>query len=268
MTKFVGSEKPHLEEITHFGVKGMHWGVRKDRPKADPVDFQNKGVHINRDGSIKLDKGASIQRLVSSKSGRSRDLKDVTYASINEYDNAQYIKYIGGRTTLLSSRDQILSIKVTQTIKAPTLDEAVRTHSKLMLDDPEFRDKTHDIIGSKVRKKELEEIRNDPTGKTAMIWYRNSNTGLVNDERYDKGASYVRETMQKTFAAKGYNALRDENDTSFDLAKSPIVIFNPEKSLKITTVTQITKEVQKANKQKLKMYKENGKDWVESQIFQ
>lgn len=263
-------EKPPLDGVLleHFGVKGMHWGVRKDNPVSAPSDFQNKGVHVNRDGSIKLDKGASIQRLVSSKSGRSRELKDITYASINEYDNAQYIKYIGGRSTFLSSRDQILSIKVTQNIKAPSLDEAVRTHSKLMLNDPEFREKTHDIIGSKVRNKELEEIRRDPGGKTARIWYTNSNTGLVNDERHDKGASYVRETMQKTFESKGYNALRDENDTSFDLAKTPIVIFNPEKSLKVTTVTQITKEVQKANKQKLKMYKQSGKEWIESQIYE
>lgn len=27
---FIGHEKPRLEDLAHFGVKGMHWGVRKD----------------------------------------------------------------------------------------------------------------------------------------------------------------------------------------------------------------------------------------------
>lgn len=29
MTEFVGAEKPSLEELAHYGVKGMKWGQRK-----------------------------------------------------------------------------------------------------------------------------------------------------------------------------------------------------------------------------------------------
>ena len=30
--EIVGSEKPSLEDLVHFGVKGMKWGVRKQNP--------------------------------------------------------------------------------------------------------------------------------------------------------------------------------------------------------------------------------------------
>lgn len=30
----VGQEKPPLEELVHFGVQGMRWGVRNDKPRS------------------------------------------------------------------------------------------------------------------------------------------------------------------------------------------------------------------------------------------
>lgn len=48
----VGQEKPSLEDLVHFGVKGMKWGSRKqssrysnDNVNADFKKFGNRGVH-------------------------------------------------------------------------------------------------------------------------------------------------------------------------------------------------------------------------------
>lgn len=40
---FTGHEKPRLEDLAHHGVKGMHWGVRKDKPRSTP-EKSRKGL--------------------------------------------------------------------------------------------------------------------------------------------------------------------------------------------------------------------------------
>lgn len=35
MSSYIGTEKPSLEELSHYGVKGMRWGVRKKYSAAD-----------------------------------------------------------------------------------------------------------------------------------------------------------------------------------------------------------------------------------------
>jgi len=73
--------------------------------------------------------------------------------------------------------------------------------------------------------------------------------------------------MRETYQAKGYHALRDENDIRAGIAKAPIIIFSPEKSLKVVGKQTIDDKLRKANKAKLKQYKKNGKSWVETQLY-
>lgn len=53
MAHIVGHEKPPLQDLVHFGVRGMHWGVRKARPtgsgrpaggRADRIIFGKHGA--------------------------------------------------------------------------------------------------------------------------------------------------------------------------------------------------------------------------------
>lgn len=261
------SIKPPLDEVMllHFGVKGMRWGVHK-RETAPPASIKNSGVLASADGSVNIKPGTNIQRLVTS--GKfSRALKDVTYASINEFDNAKYIKTIGGKGLLGGGRDQILSLKVVKPIKAPSIDEATGIVSGMMLRDPAFRKKNTDDFGYVISKKELEKIRADPRGKVAREWYKMTNIKMVYDADFDRDAPYVQKALRKELEDKGFNALRDENDVRSGISKSPLVIFSPEKSLKIVSVTNITDEIRKANKQKLKQYKKNGKAWIDQQVY-
>lgn len=264
MTQFT----PLSEAMEHHGIKGMHWGVRKQRDRSSntiPADIKPHGVTMRRDGSIDIEKGAKLQRLVRS-NGQSLPMKDVTYASINAYDNARYIKTIGGKGFFGGGRDTILSIQTTQPIKAPPVNEATRMVSDLMLHDAEFRKKNTDILGRTITDKDLEQIRADPTGKMAQSWYWQTNQKLTFDPKFDPDAPYVQKKFRDTFTAKGYNAIRDENDAS-KISKAPIIIFHPENSLKVVGKQQIDNKLRKANKAQLKAYKRNGKDWVDKQLF-
>lgn len=250
--------------LMHYGVPGMRWGVRK--LDSSSLIVKSQGVRIGSDGSIDIQKGASLQRLVRS-SGASLPMKDLTYASLSDYDNARYIKTIGGKGIFGGGRDQILSIQATQNIKAPSLDESTKMVSDLFLNDAKFQKTYTNMMDVPISKKELDRIRSDPGGKTARAWYESVNQSLTFDAEFDPIAPYVQKTVREKVQSKGYNALRDENDVAAKISKAPIIIFSPDKSLKVITVTTITDEIRQANKEKLKQYKSLGKNWAEEKLY-
>lgn len=258
------------EALEHYGVKGMRWGFRKAREhsEADQLpDLKPHGVTIGRDGSITIEKGAFLQRLVRS-NGNSLPMKDITYASINAYDNARYIKSIGGKGFFGGGRDTILSIETTKEIKAPSVADATKIVSDMMVRDPKFRKHNTDPLGNPITSKELEKITKDPTGKTAQDWYFNTNQKLTFDKEYDPDAPLVQKQFREEFQKKGYTAVRDENDVASLIGvKSPIIIFSPETSLRVVRRSQITDDLRKANKETLKRYKKNGKSWVDAELY-
>ena len=253
------------EVLVHYGILGMHWGIRKElvttglKPKTD-------GIFFNKDGSIYIKAGSNLQRLTRS-NDKSMPLKDITYASINEYDNARYIKIIGGKGFFGGGRNQIMTIQAIKDIKAPSRDEAIRLVSDLMLNDSVFRNKNTNILGASINSRELSSIRKDPIGKTANAWYDQTNIKLTFDKKFDPNAPYIQKVVRDTMKSKGYNALRDENDVMSKIAKAPIIIFNPEESLKVVRVTNITDQIRSANKEKLKEYKRQGKTWLDVELY-
>jgi hypothetical protein len=259
-----GNQSVASPEAIHYGVKGMRWGVRKQpTPELRP---QLRGATIRRDGSMDIRRGAELQRLVRS-SGKSLPMKDITYASLGDYDNSRYVKVIGGKGFLGGGRDRVLSIKATKAIKAPSVDEATRIVSDMMVNDAKFRSRNTDILGRTINTKELGEIENDPGGKTAQAWYFNTNQKLTFSKEFDPNAPYVQQVVREKMKSKGYTALRDENDVEAKISKAPVIIFNPQSSLKVTRTSDITDELRKANKAKLKQYKKQGKEWLESELY-
>lgn len=77
MTYLIGAnDKPPLEELVHFGVRGMHWGVRKARPagsgrvaggRADRIIF---GKHGAAGIKQRVAKGANAKEVRKSMRGR------------------------------------------------------------------------------------------------------------------------------------------------------------------------------------------------------
>lgn len=252
--------------LSHYGVLGMKWGVRKGRVSTGGL--KNTGVTMRKDGSIDIAPGANLQRLVRA-NGKSLPMKDITYASTNEYDNARYIKIIGGKGFLGGGRDRILTIQATQPIKAPSVRDGTKIISDRMVKDSTFRAKNTNMLGAQISTKELGQIRKDPTGKTAEVWYRNTNQKMTFDKDFDPDAPYVQRAVREEMGKKGYNALRDENDAASGagIAKAPIMIFNPKDSLRVVRVSDIDDKLRKANKAKLKEYKKNGNDWIDRELY-
>jgi hypothetical protein len=76
MTHIVGHEKPPLQDLVHFGVRGMHWGVRKARPtgsgrqaggRADRIIFGKHGAAAIKQ---RVAKGADAKEVRKTMRGR------------------------------------------------------------------------------------------------------------------------------------------------------------------------------------------------------
>lgn len=250
--------------LAHFGILGMHWGVHRNT--APVPTAKTKGIVVKEDGSITVAKGANLQRLVR-KDGSSLPLKNLTYASLTEYDNAKYIKYIGGKGLFGGGRDTILQLTATEPIKAPSINEASKIVSNMFLTDSKFRNTYTNVLGEKLSPKELAIIKKEPNGKVAKEWYSSVNTALTFDSTFDPSATYVQKTVREALQKKGFNAVRDENDFQAGVSKAPIIIFSPEKTLKVTKISDITDKVRKESKAKLKAYNSLGKKWIEKNLY-
>ena len=268
-----------VESFYHHGIKGMKWGIRRyqnkdgsltpaGKKRYSPEDLGikpvQKGVSVNADGSITVSKGTSLQRLVSDKS---RPLKDITYASMLEYDNAKYIKYIGGKGLFGGGRNKILSMKANEDLKAPSMDEASTIMVDMLNTNPEFRSKFTNMLGNTVSDKELARMNADPTGVDAKAWYDELNVSMTFSADFDANAPYIQKTFSDALQSKGYNMLRDENDFQNKVSKAPVIILNPQKTLKVTSMTDITDELRTASKEVLDDYKKLGKSWVDDYVY-
>lgn len=61
--------------------------------------------------------------------------------------------------------------------------------------------------------------------------------------------------------------LRDENDFQTGLTKAPVIILDPQKTLEVTRISDITKELRNESKETLKRYRAFGKKWVEEYVY-
>ena len=266
-------------DIYHHGIKGQKWGVRRYQNKdgsLTPAGKKHyapselgrtpiqKGVSVKSDGSITISKGVNLQRLVSDKS---RTLKDVTYASVLEWDNAKYVKYIGGKGFFGGGRDKVLSLKANEDLKAPSLDEASKIMVETLQTNPKFRSNFKNMLDNTVSDKELKRMVNDPTGSLAKAWYDELNVSMTFSPDFDPSAPYIQKTFSEALQKKGYNMLRDENDFQNRVAKAPVIILNPQKTLTVTNVTNITDDLRKSSKETLDDYKKLGKDWVDKYVY-
>jgi hypothetical protein len=102
--RILGQEKPRLDDLQHFGVKGMKWGVRKQASAADIKgarkrfgrrvdDFHDAGKQLR-----KTTKRGSAQRAAGQKK-----LAKTRMSLLNDPDRATSFRMTRGEKWLIAS---------------------------------------------------------------------------------------------------------------------------------------------------------------------
>ncbi len=231
MDKIVIDDEVYLE---HFGKKGMRWGVRKDRIASSK--------HYDKDFVHKTD----VYRILA-KSG-SRSLKDISYVSTNDIDNKRYIHIlnntISARLFKDSRYEKQLVLGSNKPLKAPSLKKTEVEIKNLYDSNP--------IVKKFVKDNELYFGKNPNAKQLSQI----INTALVDNNVLFDGSVRMRQEVKKHFQSRGYNSLLDQNDIKEGLAKTPLIVFDPEKTLRVVSKSKIDDVIKKSAK---KTYKETNK---------
>lgn len=240
------------EFLAHHGVKGMKWGVRRDRAtnklsKSEKKAYNNEmgkvldkrfarifdtegSLDISRlsDKKVEIAKNSEVYRVVGKKN---KDAKD-SYISTNQQDRANYKIAIPPKPF---SQNYEVTLKTTNKLTSPSEKERFDAFTTI-LDQPSVVLKDGKTITGREYLKQngyRSKVKDVDTQRVGAATYRQVIQTQWMDNPFND--AYFNEVR-----SRGYNALIDDNDANI-VSKSPVILLNPDYTVKRTSIKPITK---------------------------
>lgn len=217
------------DELYHYGIKGMKWGVR--RYQNPDGSLTNAGKKRYSSGDIVIEKGTEIHRIVpKSWVENEKGYSGHAYASYKKDDTEQYIKF--ARMFGDGNNYVDMTFKAKNVVVSPSKKRRVDEFIKLMDSDPDARKAMIRATRSPfvfMPKSTLNKL-DDP--KKAEKAYEKFSYLLVSKRD-------LRDPYFKQLEKAGYSMVIDDADVRVGNAKSPIIVFDRAKSLELKSTNVI-----------------------------
>lgn len=249
----IGLAEKGEEFLEHFGVKGMKWGVRKDRNRAQANMVKQSEQVAARQQLAQLNPGLTRAQYNNLNSQdlvipRGSVLKRITrdpnadtgfeslFVSANEADARNYraqvpLEATGWQVAKKYDGFYETTLEVRRDLKGPSEKARVDAYVDLMRNPVVDGGNGRAITGKQFLKERGLDIGNEEDFVLAN-YSRLTATQGIRDDPLNKG-------LMTTLKNKGYNALVDDNDRG-KLADQPLLILDAKSALKTVEVRALT----------------------------
>ena len=240
-------------DIIHYGVKGMRWGVRRDRKAAaanlnKASDIVNKRQEQRRlqatlteadfknlsDKKIVFQKGTTLNRITRTAADEDGNL----YVSVNPKDAEYYRGLIPLEQNNFVMKNYGTVYEKTFTaledLKSPSEKERVSAYIRVM-DSPVITVDGKALTGREyLRERGLGDVVNGLSSREVALTYYGqlaAQQGIKNEP--------INSAVFKDLSRRGYNAIIDDNDRGI-IAETPLLLLKPASSIRTESIKQLS----------------------------
>lgn len=223
----IGEPKPALEDLVHYGVKGMHWGVRKEQgTPAGELD-------------VTLKKGLRVYNVSGEKP---RELSGYIFGA---HEKRDVVNYRGDFAWMRGAQfGSVFSnaFEVKRDIKVAGRKTQIDVFEKLWNNDPKgvanaiAQTKQDTAVGAAIMRHVFKKDRTDVYEARIMAkgenWVKTKGFQDFNQALGSSEGRRIADMYQTELGKRGYSALVDLNDVKVYGSTEPIIYLNAPKNLK------------------------------------